>query len=177
MHFKKIIHLILILSFFSLAHANLRCDLASKLSDPKISSNLDFWEDFNKLQAKGKVSDREYEELFRKHGVDSSKPQAPSVVPSSSKPFNYSTTAKADKDLKKLPSNLRKQYEEFMSIMSDKDGYKGLYQNPGRWHLEKLKSVDGLHTVRLNGGYRVLFRKLENGIEVLEVNAAKVHAI
>ena len=175
----KTLILFLLVVISTSSFAGLRCDLASKLGDPKIVSNLDFWEEFNKLQASGKLHDRDLESLFKKYGVDSngSAPSVPSVA--QSRPFSYSTTSKADKDLKKLPNNLRKNYEEFMSIMSDRDGFKALYDNPGRWHYEKLKAQDNLHTVRLNGGYRVLFKKVDdgNGIEVLEVNRDSIHAI
>lgn len=152
------------------------CNLMKYLTHPALSDKVQFWEDYGKLSHSGKLSDRTLGDLLKKYGVEAKAevPVQPKII---REPINYSTARKADKDISTLSPGLRKNYEEFMTLMSDKSGIKELYANPGRWHMEKIKRFNDVYSVRLNGGVRVLFKLEKNDLTVMEVNAAKVHDI
>jgi plasmid maintenance system killer protein len=55
-------------------------------------------------------------------------------------------------------------------------GVKELYDNPGRWHFEKLPEFGpDAHSVRLNNGFRVLFDMKEGRLILREVNKGHIH--
>jgi plasmid maintenance system killer protein len=157
------------------ASAGLRCDLLRRLESPNIVNNEKFWEDYTELASRNKLTDQTLEPLLKKHQalLDSSKEVVETKI---QRTLNFSTSKKADKDLKKLSKDIRLKYEEFLSIMSDKAGIKILYANPGKWHMEKMKARKNVYTARLNDGVRVEFQLEGDMLEILQVNAADVHA-
>ena len=172
MRFK--IFLIFILAVFNVYAID--CNLMKHLADPKLADNLKFWEEYGTLSNSGKLNDRTLKDLLKKHTAEPPEVQvAAKTAPR--EPINYSSTKKADKEISQLSPVLKKHYEEFMTLMSDKSGLQQLYANPGRWHMEKIKAKADHYTVRLNGGVRVLFKMEKNEISIIEVNAAKIHAI
>lgn len=172
MRFKIIIFTFLII--FNV-HA-IDCNLMKLLTDPKLADNLKFWEEYGSLSNSGKLSDRTLKDLLKKHNAEVPDVQVQVKQPPR-EPINYSSTKKADKEISQLSPVLKKHYEEFMTLMSDKSGLQQLYANPGRWHMEKIKAKADHYTVRLNGGVRILFKMEKNDISIIEVNAAKIHSI
>lgn len=48
--------------------------------------------------------------------------------------------------------------------------------NPGRWNLEKVEQFGkNARTIRLNGGYRVLFDVTPDSVEIRRVNKGQIH--
>lgn len=159
----------------SLALAGLRCDLLKKLDDPKL--NEMFWNEYGVLASQKNLNDRTLAGLLEKHKVSTTETPTVESLPSSS-PTRVSYNKRAEKELALLPTkSMKKNYEEFMTVMRDGNGLKELYKQPGKWHLEKLQGHDHLYTVRLNGGYRVLFKLEKNDLTLMEINAANVHNV
>ncbi len=75
------------------------------------------------------------------------------------------------KTLNKLDKSIRAAYSAWKGIVTN-HGLRGLRAVKG-FHLEKLKGKrKGQYSCRLNRGYRVFFKKIDNNfvIEVLEIN-------
>ncbi len=187
MAFKKIF-LIFLLSFslFSSSAANKgKCFVTQALQMKELQDNDKFWEEFSMLNGAHKIDEKSFQALIDKHsrGKVTSSPQPPRTISSinslNSGAFNkvdIETTKRADKELAKLPRELVKKYEEFVSQVISEEGLQGLYKNPGRWHFEKLKKDDSF-TVRLNKGVRVHFTMEQGKLKILEINADHVHSI
>jgi Txe/YoeB family toxin of Txe-Axe toxin-antitoxin module len=166
----------IIFSLTSNSFATQRCDLLAKLDSPALASNEKFWNEYSELAGKNKLTDRNLEDLLNKHGAGPSK-NLPEVKASlKHEPMEFSMTKKATKEAKHLNEGLKKKFNEFMEIMSDKSGLKELYDHPGRWRPEKLTGKD-THTVRLNSDVRVEFRMDKDSIEILQINADDIHAM
>jgi mRNA-degrading endonuclease RelE of RelBE toxin-antitoxin system len=161
----------------STAYASLRCDLISELDNPILANNEKFWNEYSQLARNVSLNDKSLEELLEKHGAGAKKEIPKNDPPLAKNPMNLTTTKKADKEIKKLSKGLRKNYEDFLSIMSDKSGIKQLYDNPGRWRMEKLVGLKDKYTVRLNGDVRVEFRLEKNDIEIIQINADDIHTL
>lgn len=164
--------------FSSYSSAGIRCDLLKKLDHPDVYSNSHFWEDYAQLSSQKKLNDKSLEEIFKKHNIklDEQKELNPGKnLGIREGSLILSTSKKVDKEVLSLSQSLRKNYEEFLGIMTEKSGVKKLYENPGKWHMEKMHTKD-TYTVRLNRGVRVLFKIEKNELSIMEVDAAKVHA-
>ncbi len=164
---------------FSCALFGIDCNLIKHLDHPNLASNAKFWEEYTTLSSGNKLNDRSLTELFKKHDIHVKNPVSATVkAPTPPKdPLSYSTSRKADKEIAGLSPALKTNYSEFMTLMADRSGIQALYQNPGRWHMEKIKALKDSYSVRLNGGVRVLFKLEKDEIHILEVNAAKIHSI
>lgn len=177
MQFKKFyICLILFLINIPLAISGLRCDLIKKLEDPLIKSNAKFWEGYAELSSKNQLNDKTLSDLLALHKAES---KASESVSSLSPTLRTSTSKRAEKELAELPTKaMKKNFEEFMDIMNG-EGLKEFYKNPGRWHLEHMKKYPegNVFSVRLNKGYRVLFKYEKNELTIMEVNAKHIHAL
>ncbi len=78
---------------------------------------------------------------------------------------------KVVKTLNKLDKSIRAAYSAWKAIVSN-HGFGGLRKVKG-FHFEKLKGKrKGLNSCRLNKGYRVFFKKINNVfvVEVVEIN-------
>lgn len=164
------------LLFSTSSFAKIRCDLIKNLEHPSLTTNAKFWEEYSHLSSNNKLSDRTLEDLFKKHGAEVPK-VAEVAAPALKTPMAFTTTKRVDKEVFNLTKSLRKNYEEFLSIMSDRSGIQKLYENPGKWRMEKLVGQGDKYTVRLSGDVRVLFKLEKNELSILEVDAARVHAL
>lgn len=175
----RLVYVALIFLISNLAWSADNCSLADAVADPKIASNPEFWEDYAKLTAQGDATEAQIFELTKKYkDPKTSNEVTPRNTPAPVNHFEIHLSKQSSQDLKKLRSSspqLQKAYDEFLGTMSQR-GIQEIRNNPGRWRLEKLN--DGSQTVRLNGGVRVNFR-IRNGnqLEIIQVNADKVHGI
>lgn len=176
--------LFIIIFIFSLNTIASECLLTEALRDPKFSSNEKFWEEYGKLSAQKRLSDDELKNLIHKHGgsLEGESKNTSSLNPKESafKPSNtLHIHSKAESEIQKLSPILRKKVDEFLELAVKPSGFDEIRQNAGRWHLEKLTKAkdvgDNIYTVRLNSGYRVLFERKDNTIEILRVNKEPIH--
>ena len=80
-------------------------------------------------------------------------------------------TKKFDKDLKKVPDNIRKKFILWV-FMVEAQGLKEVRKHKG-FHDEPLKSVrKGQRSIRLNNAYRAIYKEVKGVVEILmmEVN-------
>ncbi len=178
MVFKKIIFIIFLLYtiFIPIAFSRLRCDLLKKLEDPIVKENSQFWKDYSQLAQNNHLDDKSLSELLLKYKIS---PSSIQTTTASKIELRVETSKRAQKELKNLPTKaMRKNYEEFVDIMNN-SGIQELYKNPSRWHAEKINAYaqGNVYTVRLNSGYRVLFRLEKNELTIMEVNAGHIHSL
>lgn len=154
------------------------CLLTEILKNPALTSNQEFWEEYNQLSKKGKPSNEDLMALVKRHGGALEKPAdaKPSTSASFSRPLELSLNNKAQKEINSLPKNLKEKVDEFLETALRADGIQEIRNNPGRWHLEKviLKGVEG-YTVRLNDGYRVFFDHNDKALTIRQVNKGTIH--
>jgi mRNA-degrading endonuclease RelE of RelBE toxin-antitoxin system len=145
------------------------CRLVEKLNHPSIAGNEKFWEEFSKIS---KNDDRALEALIKKHAPEeiASKPK---VRPGSDRP-NFSLNKKAEKAVQKLNPQNQKHFDEFIQVVNEK-GIQGLYEQPKKWHFEKLRMNSNLHTVRLDKEYRVLFEINDGVVNILDMGIHVTH--
>jgi mRNA-degrading endonuclease RelE of RelBE toxin-antitoxin system len=176
--FKKIIFILFLLNtvYIPIAFSGLRCDLLKRLEDPIVKENSQFWKDYSQLAQNNHLDDKSLSELLSKYKT------SPSSVQSSAVPkieLRVETSKRAQKEIKNLPTKaMRKNFEEFVDIMNN-SGIQELYKNPSRWHAEKINAFaqGNVYTVRLNSGYRVLFKFEKNELTIMEVNAGHIHSL
>lgn len=153
------------------------CNVYKLLDHPSLASNNQFWAEYSTLSGNGQISERALGELLKKHNVPVEAPSsaAGKTSATSLEPMRYSASKVANKQISTLSPVLKKNYSDFMTIMSDRSGIQVLYANPGRWRMEKIQAEKGTYSVRLNGGVRVHFRLEKDEVHVLQVNADDVH--
>ncbi len=158
--------------FFSVAASAMNCRVAQMLNHPSISSNDEFWNEFGKLE---KPDDRTVEALIQKYSVTAAA-APPRVLATKPTSFNesFTLTHKAEKAQAKLNPINQKHFDEFIKLINEK-GPQGLYEQPKKWHFEKLKTHSVQHTVRLDSGYRVLFEVKEGMVHVLDIGNHITH--
>ncbi|MBS1969653.1 MAG: hypothetical protein JSU04_05075 [Bdellovibrionales bacterium] len=165
------------------------CMMSMALKDPELANNGAFWEDYAKLSAKGGGDEKQMQALIEKYKPGAT---AKAETPAASKPFSASATDKpavavsntynvqhkAEKEIKKLPKDLQENVDEFLEIASRPGGFKEIQNNPGKWRYEQVEQFGkDAHTVRINGGYRILFDldKKTHHMEIRMVNKDKIH--
>lgn len=153
------------------------CFLNEALKNPELNSNPKFWEELSRISRKGKPSDGEVQSLINQYTSLGAKISEPTNVGSFQKSLSIFVHSKAEKEINSLPKNLKARVDEFLQLATKPGGMKELRENPGRWHLEKLKAGNNSHTVRLNDGYRVLFEHDSEGLRILRVNREQIHGI
>lgn len=172
--------LLLLFVFFSFSSFASSCLLSNALKDKDLSSNPQFWEEYSKLVASGKSSDEAIKAIRTKFQSGSQKTPvaaAPAGLVSVGSPRRFSFAKRAEQEMSKLPKNLQNKVDEFLDIALNPRGFAEIRDNPGRWHWEKLKQF-GPHaqSVRLNGGYRILFDLKDDGqIFIREINKGHIH--
>ncbi len=171
----------LLMSFSNLCLANFSCRLTQQLGNPAISSNAKFWEEFGRISENG--SDRELASLLQKYEVDARSPNSSpnrerrSVDVPSRAAFQLNQVAR--NELRNLQPAIRDKANEFLELA--KGGSPNLFaqlrNNQGRWQLEKLNGKKSdLHSVRLNQGYRVVFRERpDRSIEIVNFSKTATH--
>ncbi len=151
------------------------CLLTEALKNPHLSANSDFWTELSRLSEKGKPSDQQIKALVKKHGGSFSQTTiAPKTI--FEKSSAYSFTGRAEKEVKGLPKNLKAELDEFIELATKPSGMHEIRSNPGRWNFEKVEQFGkNARTIRLNGGYRVLFDVTPDGVEIRRVNKGQIH--
>lgn len=151
------------------------CLLTEALKNPQLSANSDFWTELSQLSEKGKPSDHQIKILVEKHGGSFSQTTlAPATTVD--KVYSYSFTGRAEKEIKGLPKNLKTELDEFIELATTPTGLHEIRNNPGRWNFEKVEQFGkNARTIRLNGGYRVLFDVTPDAVEIRRVNKGQIH--
>jgi mRNA-degrading endonuclease RelE of RelBE toxin-antitoxin system len=164
--------------------------MSMALKDPDLANNGAFWEDYAKLSAKGGDGEKQMQALIEKYkpGATAQSEASAATKPSSvsaqtEKPAagvsnTYNVQHKAEKEIKKLPKDLQENVDEFLEIASRPGGFKEIQNNPGKWRYEQVEQFGkDAHTVRINGGYRILFDldKKTHHMEIRMVNKDKIH--
>lgn len=148
------------------------CQLSKLMAHPSLAENDQFWMALGKIDSHNDRAVRELIQKFSPEVLQTSGAVTHSVKQVSN--IAIEVAKKADKDLKKLSQINKKHYDEFLKTINE-GGMQELYNNPGKWHYEKLKMDNSLHTVRLNDGVRVLFKEENGVISVLEIGSHVTH--
>lgn len=167
-----------ILILFFLLAFNLQastCYMSLTLKDPKLANNEKLWADFEKELKTGTPESVAIEKVYKKHSQDNSGKQSTSTPTKTKSSLDYSFSKKAQIELSKLPPNLRKKTDEFIELISTKEGLQDLKSNPGRWNYEALNYAKDTYSVRLNGGYRILFEIKNDLLTIKEINKNDIH--
>lgn len=175
--FFKVMVILLLSLIFSFASAD-ECALNRALSNPNLAHNNEFWQEYSEIQASDSDA---VSELLKKYGaLDSHGPQGEiktSSAPSTTqkKSASLEIDRKAVKEIENLPSHLKGKVDEFITAATKPGGILEIRNNPGRWRLEKLTNKGDVHTVRLNGGYRIQFTMNDSNVHIQMVNKDKIH--
>jgi hypothetical protein len=148
------------------------CDLAKAINHPSLAQRSDFWERLSTVNPKDSAAIRK---LITEYSSDAlattaQASQAASRVSAAA----IETSHKAEKGIAKLAGANVKHYDDFLKVINEK-GARGFYDNPGKWHAEKLPQYGPLaHSIRLDSGYRVLFDAAKDGSVVVREVSKKV---
>lgn len=160
--------LFFILCLISVATSAMDCDLAKAINHPSLANSEEFWV---RLSAINPKDDFALKKLITSYSPDAlgSGQAAQRVARISSAAVE--TSHKAEKAIVKLVGINKKHYDDFLKTVNEK-GVQGFYDNPGKWHYEKLPQYgEHAHSIRLDGGNRVLFDVEKDGsILVREVS-------
>ncbi len=152
------------------------CLLTEALKDPVLSNNEKFWEDYSALVSKGVNSDVALRQLHSKFQTSPKVNSSPGVAVGNPHARRLSYNKRAQNELKTLPKNLKKKVDEFIEIALAPRGFAEIRNTPGRWHWEKIPQFGpDAQSVRLNGGYRVLFDLKDNELIIREINKGHIH--
>ena len=148
------------------------CQLAKSLNHPLLVNNAEFWEKLGKIKP---TDNRAIENLITTYAPQalSTTNSAVRITAASSKEV-FSLNSKAEKAKNKLSKINQKHFDEFIQILTEK-GPQGLYEQPKRWHYESLTRNKELHTVRLDGGNRVLFKIQDGVVNVIDIGNHEVY--
>lgn len=169
---NKIFFLILLsISFASFA---MDCDLAKAINHPSLVQKSDFWERLSALNPKDNTAIRKLISEYSNDALATATRATQSAARVSAAAIE--TSHKAEKAIVKLAGANVKHYDDFLKVINEK-GVRGFYDNPGKWHAEKLPQYGPLaHSIRLDGGYRVLFDVAKDGaVLVREVSNKVAH--
>lgn len=169
MEFKLSFLLVFLIPVFS--YAGLSCQMSKHLQVASQSGKLGdhFWQDYAKASKNG-INDRELNELMSKHGVgkaqsDMSGRRSTDVAPTQR--IRPQVSKSVYKDVDRLAPPLKQKYAEVVEQLTKDPSGAGFYKNPGRWHFEKIGQYGPhAHSVRLDGGYRVLV-DIKDGIATI----------
>ncbi len=157
------------------------CLLTKAIKDPDLANNESFWADYSSLSNRQQPTEQDIEELVKKHKAELLKKDTPATkqtqqeVPTS-KPLRLSVHHKGEKEIAHLPEYLHEKVDEFISKATKPGGIQDVRNNPSRWHLEKLPEFgENSYSVRLNGGYRILFEYDHQEIVIKRVNKGQIH--
>lgn len=173
-----------ILLFLQIAavKASNQCFINDILKDPQINSDQNFWKRYDQLLTEGqsheKALELSYLEHTKKKGQDSKhspdadnrQNQTKERVP------KIDVTKKGQQEIDRLAPQLKKKVDEFLDLVATPNGLREIRNNPGRWHLEELNYKPDMYTVRLNGGYRILFEHKNDILSIKEVNKGNIHS-
>lgn len=156
----QVIRNLLLILLFSISSLAMDCQLAKSLNHPSLVNNAEFWEKLGKIKP---TDDRAIKNLINTHAPEAlSVTNSAARITAASTKEVFSINSKAEKARNKLSKKNQQHFDEFIQVLTEK-GPQGLYEQPKRWHYERLTSNRELHTVRLDGGNRVLF-KIQDGV-------------
>lgn len=169
---NKIIFLILL--SVSVASFAMDCDLAKAINHPSLAQKSDFWERLAAINPKDNTAIKKLISEYSNEALVTTTQATQSVARLSAAAIE--TSHKAEKAIAKLAGANVKHYDDFLKVINEK-GVRGFYDNPGKWHAEKLPQYGPLaHSIRLDGGYRVLFDAAKDGgVLVREVSNKVAH--
>ena len=147
------------------------CKIASLLNHPSLAGNEKFWEDFAKL---AKHDDKSIEDLIKKHANELLESSTAAAQTARKAEKSFTMNHRAEKAMEKLTAVSQKRFDEFISIVNEK-GLQGLYEQPKKWHFERLQMNRNLHTVRLDDGQRVLFEIIAGRVNILDIGRHVTH--
>lgn len=182
MRFKNLILYFLISIIQTIAFAGGgSCLLTKAIKDPELANNESFWADYSNLSNSKQPTEKDIEALVKKHkaelltNTDSVPKPTVTEIPNG-KYLRVSVHHKGEKEIAHLPENLHKKVDEFISKATKPGGIQDVRNNPSRWHLEKLPEFgENSYSVRLNGGYRILFEYDHQEIVIKRVNKGQIH--
>lgn len=154
------------------------CLLTKATQNPLLKDNEQFWREYSELISKGHDSNKTLDSLIKKYD--------PKTIEVKSGPQVATTTFSPPRDLKihktalkeidRLPSHLKVKVDGFISEVTSPQGIKAIFDNPGKYHFEKLVQFGkDAHSVRLSNGYRILFDIKDNEILIRQVNKGDIH--
>lgn len=192
----KTLALVFILSARLALAADVSCQAFSQIP-PELSGNGEFWALIGDLSAKNQLTDEKVQELItqfthktapltKAEGVPEASPRA--IVAHKDKGQKVKATfsaskveldRKAVKSLKSLQPSLQVKVKEFIDEVGD-EGMQSLskFRN-GRWQLEKLEEAGygpNAYSVRVNHGYRIVFRSDATGaLKITDISKTLTH--
>lgn len=174
--FNKITFLFILL--ISLPALSGECLLTKATQNPLLKDNELFWKEYSELVAKGHDSNKALDSLIKKYDPKAvevkSGPQVATTTFSPPKELKIHKTAL--KEIDRLPAHLKVKVDSFINEVSSPQGIKAIFDNPGKYHYEKLVQFgNNAHSVRLSNGYRVLFDIKDNEILIRQVNKGDIH--
>jgi len=166
--------LFFILFFFYAASFAMDCDLAKAINHSSLVQKSDFWERLSAINPKDNNAIRKLISEYSNDALATATQATQSAARVSAAAIE--TSHKAEKAIVKLAGANVKHYDDFLKVINEK-GVRGFYDNPGKWHAEKLPQYGPLaHSIRLDGGYRVLFDVAKDGaVLVREVSNKVAH--
>ena len=142
------------------------CRLATMLKHPSLAENATFWEKLAKIN---RNDNRAIEQLIKEFVPTEALATSQVVTHAASNMKEvFSLHKKAEKAREKLSKTNQQHFDEFIQVLTEK-GPQGLYDQPKKWHYEKLVRGDGQHTIRLDGAYRVLFEIKDGVANILDI--------
>lgn len=176
---------IILLTLFSQYVFATSCDFFSEaMKNPDLAKNNAFWSEYSQ---KSNWTNQELEALKNKYLSSQGSAGSTSTIRSSSGNSDNSSSvsssrslrfdARAEKEIKVLPKDLHRKLDEFLSLIGTKEGSLELYKNAGSWAPEKRPDFGkNAHSVRLSGGYRVLYDLTPEGeVLIRRVNKGQTH--
>lgn len=163
------------------AFASNSCFINDILKDPQISNDQNFWKNYDQLLTQGQSHEKALELSYLEHTKKKSQDQK--VQSSDNRNSNAKDRApkidiskKGRQEIDRLSPQLKKKVDEFLDLAATPNGLREIRNNPGRWNFEELNYKAGMYTVRLNGGYRILFELKNDVLSIKEVNKGNIHS-
>lgn len=175
--------LLIIFLQISAAFASNNCFINDILKDPKISSDQIFWKNYDQFLTQGQSHEKALELSYLEHTKKKSQHQSPQNSDNRNSNSNKKDSApkidiskKGRQEIDRLTPQLKKKVDEFLDLVATPNGLREIRNNPGRWNFEELNYKAGMYTVRLNGGYRILFELKNDVLSIKEVNKGNIHS-
>lgn len=174
----------IILIFLQIAtvEASNQCFINDILKDPQINSDQNFWKRYDQLLTEGQSHEKALELSYLEHTKKKAQDQKQSQSSENRNNQGRDRTPtidiskKGQLEIDRLAPQLKKKVDEFLDLVATPNGLREIRNNPGRWHFEELNYKPDMYTVRLNGGYRILFEYKNEILSIKEVNKGNIHS-
>lgn len=158
------------------------CFINDILKDPQISNDQNFWKRYDQFLTQGQSHEKALELSYQEH--TKKKAQDQTKLQNNSSKNNQShdripkieISKKGRQEIDRLTPQLKKKVDEFLDLAATPNGLREIRNNPGRWNYEELNYKANMFTVRLNGGYRILFEYKNDILVIKEVNKGNIHS-